>query len=151
MKWTSEDTSMYLQSKEYVDTAIIPLVQIGFGNNVKSLAEEGEYTALITEDLERQLKGRVFLFPACTYISGQMTDGVKTIQQWYHEVKDNFKHIFFITSDDLWRNVEELHKDMVIYLPAIPLEHMDESLKRKMIEDQVSQILNIFLQSWKAS
>lgn len=151
MKWTSEDTTMYLQSKEYVDTAIIPLVQIGFGDNVKSLAAEGEYTALITEDLERQLKGRVFLFPACTYISGQMTGGEKKIQQWYHELKGNFKHIFFITCDELWQNTEELHKGTVIYLTVIPLEHMDEALKRKMIEDQVSQILNIFLQSWKAS
>lgn len=151
MKWTSEDTDMFLQSKEYVDTAIIPLVQIGFGDNLKSLAGEGEYTSLITEDLERQLKGRIFLLPACTYISEQMHDREKTILQWYHELKDNFKHIFFVTSDKLWRNEGGPHKDSVIYIPPIPMEHMDESLKRKMIEDQVSQILNIFLQSWRVS
>ncbi len=67
MKFQAEDADLFLQSKDYIDTAIIPLVGIN-ASHIKQTVSLGEFTMLVAEDLERQLKGRVFLFPPHTYL-----------------------------------------------------------------------------------
>ncbi|KEZ53030.1 YpiF family protein [Metabacillus indicus] len=149
MKWTAGDAASYLESADYVDTAVVPLIQADFGTGLKHAAAEGEYALLISEDLERQLKGRVFLMPPVSYLKDAAEDAENTVQQWYINLEKSFSHIFFMTSDPYWKTKEDFANGKVIYLPPVPMEHMDESLKRKMVEDQVSQIMNIFLQFWR--
>ena len=40
MKWIPQDIETYLNAKEYVDTAVIPLFSISFGDDMKQSAEE---------------------------------------------------------------------------------------------------------------
>ncbi len=61
MKFQAEDADRFLQSKAYIDTAIIPLVGVN-ADQMKQTVSLGEFTILVAEELERQLKGRVFLF-----------------------------------------------------------------------------------------
>ncbi|BBP90303.1 hypothetical protein BsIDN1_39210 [Bacillus safensis] len=67
MKFQAEDADRFLQSKAYIDTAIIPLVGID-ADQMKQTVSLGEFTILVADELERQLKGRVF--SAATYIFG---------------------------------------------------------------------------------
>ena len=36
-----------------------------------------------------------------------------------------------------------------IWIPSIPLEHLEDTYKDSIIESQVKQILNIFIKTWK--
>ncbi len=63
--------------------------------------------------------------------------------------KSEFKHIFYITSESEWKMQEENLDGSLIWLPSLPLEHLQDSQKISMIESQVKQILNLFTRKWK--
>jgi hypothetical protein len=147
MKWRAKDAELYLQSKEYIDTAVIPLVSVQVGTNVKSVLAKGEYTLLVTEELERQLRGRIFLFPSSTYLNQE--EALETIKQLYQAVRRVFPHVVFLTAEDEWDSFhEEFH---VIPIPPVPLEDLSPDSKKKIVQEQIEKILNILLQYWNGS
>ncbi|MGM7721933.1 YpiF family protein [Metabacillus sp. Hm71] len=148
MKWVLSDVDVYNQSKEYVDTAIIPLIPVALESEFKGTVSKGEFITYVCNELERQLKGRVFLFPSFSYLKNS-TNVIENVLEWKTEIKQEFKHVFFLTSDEVLKNASsEPLKENLIWLPAVPFEHMDEKLMRKLLQDQIEQILNILLQSW---
>lgn len=151
LKWVSNDVDSYNQAKEYIDTAIVPLMAVSIGSEMKNIVAKGEFITLVSTDLERQLKGRVFLFPSYSYLK-KSENVIENLIEWKTELQQEFKHVFFLTSDDDLKKIknEQLEGEL-IWLPTIPLEHMDDNLKRKLLQDQVEQILNILLQSWNKS
>lgn len=150
LKWNSKDADIYSQSKEYVDTAVVPLIAISTGDQFKSIVSKGECTELIASELERQLKGRIFLFPPFSYIKND-NQVIESLKKWKNEIGETFHHVIFLTTEEEWKQSETEVKDDVICIPNIPLEHMDESLKKKLVQDQIEQILNILLQYWNKS
>ncbi|WP_226526655.1 YpiF family protein [Metabacillus niabensis] len=151
MKWVSNDVDLYNQTKEYIDTAVVPLVAISVGSDFKNTVSKGEFINLVSMDLERQLKGRVFLFPTYSYLK-KSENVIENLIEWKTELQQEFKHVVFLTSDtELKEEKNEQLEGKLIWLPTIPLENMDENLKRKLLQDQVEQILNILLQSWNKS
>lgn len=151
MKWVSNDVDLYNQAKEYVDTAIVPLMAVSIESDFKNIVSKGEFISLVSTDLERQLKGRVFLFPTYSYLK-KSENVIENLIEWKTELQQQFKHVFFLTSDENLKEVKNTQMEgEIIWLPSMPLEHMDENLKRKLLQDQVEQILNILLQSWNKS
>ncbi|MCV9888363.1 YpiF family protein [Metabacillus halosaccharovorans] len=151
MKWVSNDVDLYNQTKEYIDTAVVPLIAISVGSDFKNTVSKGEFINLVSMDLERQLKGRVFLFPTYSYLK-KSENVIENLIEWKTELQQEFKHVVFLTSDtELKEEKNEQLEGKLIWLPTIPLENMDENLKRKLLQDQVEQILNILLQSWNKS
>ncbi|PMC39774.1 DUF2487 domain-containing protein [Bacillus sp. UMB0899] len=151
MKWVSNDVDSYNQAKEYIDTAIVPLMAVSIGSEMKNIVAKGEFITLVSTDLERQLKGRVFLFPSYSYLK-KSENVIENLIEWKTELQQEFKHVFFLTSEDDLKKMKNEHLEgELIWLPTIPLEHMDDNLKRKLLQDQVEQILNILLQSWNKS
>jgi len=151
MKWVSNDVDLYNQTKEYIDTAVVPLTAISVDSDFKNTVSKGEFINFVSMDLERQLKGRVFLFPTYSYLK-KSENVIENLIEWKTELQKEFKHVVFLTSDTELK--EEKNKQLegkLIWLPTIPLENMDENLKRKLLQDQVEQILNILLQSWNKS
>jgi hypothetical protein len=63
--------------------------------------------------------------------------------------KGEFQHIFYITSEIDWRTRDEELTGTVIWLPSIPLEHMDDTQKLAVIDSQVKQLLDVFTQKWR--
>ena len=56
--------------KEYVDTAVIPLIPVSFGDeNETSAASMSEFITLLSTLLERQFTGRILLLPPFTYLT----------------------------------------------------------------------------------
>lgn len=145
MKFQAEDADLFLQSKDYIDTAIIPLVGID-ASHIKQTVSLGEFTMLVAEDLERQLKGRVFLFPPHTYLEVKQED-ILAVKQ---SLQEHFQHVVFITSDNKWKEQLEVSESAFI-LQSVPLEHLKVNLKQKVIQDSVEQILNFLLQKWNPS
>ncbi|WP_316275182.1 YpiF family protein [Bacillus halotolerans] len=148
MRWKMPDAKDYLQSKDYIDTAVIPLINIQMGSQLKIAAERGEFTQLLADELERQLKGRVYLLPAYTYVdrNENTVQGLKDLQE---EVKSDFQHVVLLTADDHWSSEESLGK--MIVATSVPLEHLNDSIKRKILDERTAEILNVLLQLWNAS
>lgn len=148
MKFQAEDADLFLQSKDYIDTAIIPLVGMN-ASHIKQTVSLGEFTMLVAEDLERQLKGRVFLFPPYTYleVNHRKQEDILAVKQ---SLQEHFQHVVFITSDNKWKEQLEVSESAFI-LQSVPLEHLKVNLKQKVIQDSVEQILNFLLQKWNPS
>ncbi|MEH7441688.1 YpiF family protein [Bacillus sp. JJ1122] len=149
MKWVAADIEMYQKAAEYVDTAIIPLMPVSFDRDMKQSASMAEFIGILTGQLEKQFKGRIFLLPAFVYIKGH-SGNLKTLQEWEKTLLDKqFKHLFFVTSDSSWRQLENEISGTLLWLPSLPLEHMQDQQKVSIVEDQVKQLLTLFTEKWE--
>ncbi|MEG7356322.1 YpiF family protein [Bacillus inaquosorum] len=145
MRWRITDAKDYLQAKDYIDTAVIPLINIKVGGHFKMAAEKGEFTQLLSEELERQLKGRVYLLPPYIYVD-RNEKTVHGLQDLREELISEFPHVVLLTSDENWKNEHALGE--IIVTPSVPLEHLNDSLKRKILDERTAEILNVLLQLW---
>jgi hypothetical protein len=150
MKWIPQDIETYLNAKEYVDTAVIPLLSVSIVGEMKQSAAAAEFITLLTGYLERQFTGRILLLPPYTYLKSRNSETtISDLKDWEAGLeKEEFKHIFYLTSEIDWRTWEAELAGDVIWLPSIPLEHMNESQKLSVIDSQVKQLLDLFTQKW---
>lgn len=149
MKWTAKDLDMYMQSKEYVDTVLIPLVPLSFKGQMKQTGSMNEFLTILSLEIEKQMKGRILLLPTFHYFSDEM-DKAERLKRWANEVKENnFEHVFFLTSDFEWKKEERELENNLVWIPAIHLEGLEIEQAREMINQQVLQILDIFSYNWK--
>lgn len=150
MKWNPQDVEVYLQSKEYVDTAVIPLLPVAFDSEMGQAAAMSEFITLITGQLERQFKGRILLLPGFSYLKIMEEEHtVSHLLDWETQLKSNgFKHIFYLTSDVFWKPFDGRLSGSLIWIPSIPLETMQESMKISVVESQVKQMINLFTKEW---
>lgn len=146
MHFNGKDMAHYLEQKEYVDTAVLPLLEMDLSPaGIKRSAGASEYLQLLTALLEKQFKGRMLLFPPVSYT--KKADRQRIAGELSAEMEAaGFKHVFYLTTDAEWRTVEEL-KNM-LWLPAIPIEDMDKSFKQSVMEDQLRQVLPLFIKEW---
>ncbi len=151
MNWNTHDIDVFEQQKEYIDTAVIPLIPTDFGSGIRTSAAQMEFITLLCFHLERQFKGRMIITPPYTYSLNTGYPGEQErLAQWGNGLKESgVKHCFFLTSDSGWKGVEELMDDGLIWVPSIPLEHLDEQYKHSIMEDQVKQLLNVIVQKWQ--
>ncbi|WP_053358066.1 YpiF family protein [Fictibacillus sp. FJAT-27399] len=153
MKWSSGDINIYQQSKEFVDTVIIPLQPLSFGPSMRTSAGMADYSLLIAEETERQLHGRLFLMPSFTYLKLESEEALMArLHSWVSELKEEgFRHIFFLTSDADWKKAEHELRETLLWMPVIPMETMDSSYKEEIVKEQVKQLFQIILHKWQES
>lgn len=146
MHFNSKDIDQYTSQKEYVDTAVVPLIELDLtATGMKTSAGASEYLQSLTAILEKQFKGRILLLPPISYVRAQnRAELAGQLKQEFAET--GFKHVFYLTTDANWRSVEGL--DNVIWLPAIPTGDMDQSFKKSVMEDQLRQVLPLFTKEW---
>lgn len=151
MKWVAKDLDMYLSAKEYVDTIVLPLLPVSFGDDIKQTAAMTEFISLLSVQLERQFKGRLLMLPGYSYIKSLAEDKlINNVKDWEAEfLQQEFKHVFYVTSDSDWKTREDKLSGSVIWLPYLPLEHMDENYRNSILEDQVKQMINLFIKKWQ--
>jgi hypothetical protein len=150
MNWNVKDIELFETEKEYIDTAVIPMIPVDFINDIKSSAAQTEFISLLTLHLERQFKGRMMITPPFTYLMGTNEGKTGEVQEWETRMKESgVKHVFFLTSDSGWKKSEQAFNDQLIWIPSIPLEHLDEQYKHSIMEDQVKQLLNVIVQKWQ--
>lgn len=151
MNWNVKDIEVFEAEKAYIDTAVIPVIPVDFGKDIRVSAAQSEFINLLTLHLERQFKGRMMMTPSFTYrMSSLMESEISRLSQWAEELSNSgVKHIFFLTSDSGWKKVEDQLGDRLIWVPSIPLENLDEQYKHSIMEDQVKQLLNVIVQKWQ--
>ncbi|MCG7333870.1 YpiF family protein [Sporosarcina sp. ACRSM] len=146
MNWTAKDMDTYLQQKEYIDTLIVPLLKVETApEKMKNSASSSEFLMHLTTYMETQFKGRMMLMPPISY-----TESMEPAEMAKNLARDMvsvpFKHLFYITTDSAWTSIEM--EGEVIWLPSIPLESMDASLRKTIMEDQLRQILPRLTEKW---
>lgn len=153
MLWNAQEIELFLKEKAYIDTVVIPLLPISISDGTRQEAEQAEFVTLLTAMLERQFKGRMLLVPAFTYMTfEEQSDKVEKLKNWCDEfTAQGFSHKVCITSDTAWKEHEEELDANVIWMPSIPLQHMDDKYKRKIVDDQVNQLIKIIVQKWQSA
>lgn len=150
MKWIPQDIESYLKVKEFVDTAVIPLIPLSFGEDMKQAVSMSEFITLTGVLLEKQFAGRILLLPPFTYLTADNDEKKwQELLRWTEVLKSKgFNHIFFLTSDSEWKMNEERLNNSLVWIPAIPLENFEESQKYTIIDHQVSQITRFITRKW---
>lgn len=150
MRFVTKDIDLYLQAKEYVDTALIPLMPVTWGSQSKNAASIAEFMNIMTMEIERQFKGRIVLFPPFTYLMGEDEAArLQRLGEWEAEIKENgMKHILFFTSDSAWKSAEDKLESELIWFPSLPLEHVEEKYLQSIIGDQMKQLMPVFMNKW---
>ncbi|CAM4058932.1 YpiF family protein [Mesobacillus thioparans] len=149
MKWVAADVEMYQKAAEYVDTAIVPLLPVSFGEDMKQNASMAEFTGILTSQLEKQFRGRIFLLPDFVYIK-DAEGSLNGLKDWENTLLDKqFSHIFYVTCDSRWRQREKDLSGNVLWIPSLSLDQMHEQQKVAIVEDQVKQLLCLFTEKWE--
>lgn len=146
MNFIVKDVEKFQAQKQFIDTAIVPLVQLDFSDNgMKQSSSASEYLMTLTNFLEQQFKGRLLLLPPFSYTRGTRSDKIPATME--KELKEaGFRAVVFITCDHSWTEYKEYLN--IIWLPAIPLESMEQSVKQRILEDQLKQVLPTFTKIW---
>ncbi|MGG1557523.1 YpiF family protein [Geobacillus thermoleovorans] len=148
MKWTGEDVALYERERDYIDTALLPLLPVAFGQGAKRLASGGELVGLIAAEVERQLKGRLFLMPSFVYFADEPRALLtERLADWTNRLRrEGMKHLFYVTCDRAWQEGEEA--DRVWFVPVVPLESMGESYKHELVREQTAELLRFLIGRW---
>lgn len=145
MYFKSTDVQQFLSQKQFIDTALVPLLSIDLTENaVIQSSTSADFLMSLTSFVEQQFKGRIVLFPPFSYFEKfKNEDFAKNIQENLEEF--GFKHVIFITCDHFWTSLNDLK---VIWLPAIPLDSMDKQVKNVLLGEQLKQIVPILTTFW---
>lgn len=148
MHWNGKDSVIYQAQKEFIDTAVIPLIQIdGSDEGFQFAASAADFTLSLANVIENQFKGRIVLFPSFSYTKRQ--DKQSVFEAWQEELnKASFKHIFYVTSDREWSTMGEDEDKNIIWIPSVPLDSMDQKMRNSVLEDQLRQLIPIFAKKW---
>jgi hypothetical protein len=151
MKWNSEDLDMFLKAREYVDTIVLPLFPISFDEKMKQTAAMTEFIGLLSYQLERKFKGRMILLPGLIYTkTAEETELAVNLVNWETEFAEKgFKYVYYLTSDIDCKRIENTINGTLVWLPTLPLQQMDERTRNTVLEDQVVQLVEMFVQGWK--
>ncbi|WP_018922266.1 YpiF family protein [Salsuginibacillus kocurii] len=151
MKWNTTDIDTYFHAKEYVDTVLVPLIPVGFGEGMKSQVAMGEYITIMAEELEKQFKGRVLKVPPFTYAVDETNEErLERVNSWGQMFEEEGKTFtIFLTADAEWKKTEDSLPGMLIWLPLLPLEHLEVKHRRQAVSDQLKQILPLIMNEWK--
>jgi hypothetical protein len=153
MKWKKEDLKQYIQAKEYIDTVIIPLIPFQFTDeqNLEKNAFQSEVLSILTNEIEKELTGRIMLTPNYHYIkSSDLEQESRILQGWIGEIKKQpFEHVFFLTFDSEWKKNEGKLDGTLLWLPGVKSGDLHSAQMHTMIKDQVEQIGELIRSYWK--
>lgn len=150
MKWVVADAKQYEQAREYVDTVIIPLLSISLVEKMQNIVVEGEFLTVLTNELEREYKGRILLLPAFTYVEIAKENERERLREWTSYLQEQgLKHVIYVTSDSSWKMAEEELSGHLFYSPAFPIEQLSDQAKREVIQAQMEPIIELFIEKWE--
>ncbi|GAB3072188.1 DUF2487 family protein [Salinicoccus sesuvii] len=125
---------------EFVDTALVPFASADMNDGARDNASDMEMLQMITIQLEKQFKGRLFITPAMMTVEGK-TD---VLSAYVSQLKSfGFKRVIILTH--LENSLESTHS---IALNRIPLEDMDAEMKISLVNDEVKNAMKQIIGIW---
>lgn len=146
MFFNIQDVKQFLEHKDFIDTAIVPLLGVDLANDrVQQSSSAADFLMSLTAFIEQQFKGRLMVFPPFSYLVNTQDSNLPiNLQAELQSI--GFKYVFFVTCDANWTSLQE--QVNIIWLPAIPLESMDKSVKKAILEDQLRQVVPLLTGKW---
>ena len=148
MKYQSMDTELFLKSREYIDTVIVPLNPVAFDEEYAQTVSSYEFITLLTYELEKELKGRLYLAQSLPYLkSSTVEERAQMVSLWLDFYKsEGFKHIRFLTTDSKWTTMDNAKH--ILWIPAVPIEKMPPESIKSVISEQMKQLAGMLTNSW---
>ena len=142
MNYNTSDLDVFLQQKEFIDTAVVPLLPIDFSaEKGKQYASAALYITSLVNYVEKQFKGRIFVTPSFSYFHNIELKGI-----YENLVTAGFKHVLFVTTDQIYAKKTEDYD--ILWLPAIPLESMDIEVVMRILQDQLQFVIPKLTEVW---
>lgn len=152
LKWFSEDLKKYVEAKEYVDTAIIPLQAFHLSEDaiVGNDAFQREVLSIYAQEVEKELSGRVMLTPTYNYLKyANIETEVNRLNEWITNLETQpFKTIFCITFDNVWKKNEKELNCNLLWLPGMKSGNIKSAETLRVIKSQVEQISELIQSYW---
>lgn len=145
MYFNVKDIEQFHSQKDFIDTVLVPLLPLDFSiEGSRQSSSAADYLMSLTAFLEKQFKGRIFLTPPFSYFHKNGIIDLEEINTYLME--SGFKHVLFITCDQQWR--EKNSQFNVTWIPAIPLESMDQDVKQRLLQDQLNLVVPSLTKVW---
>ncbi|MGP4071936.1 DUF2487 family protein [Piscibacillus sp. B03] len=153
MKYQSSDIKQYVQAKEYIDTAILPIIPYSFNTDqdLIQLSTQKELIKLYVNQIEGELKGRVFVLPEYYYLkTDKILEEEKARLKGFvnHINQQPFKYTFLITSDSKMRKIDRDVDAELIWLPGMSAPDLNQQEAQQFIQSQVQEIKMLIQDSW---
>ncbi|WP_010095897.1 YpiF family protein [Ornithinibacillus scapharcae] len=152
MQWTKKDIQTYLGSKEYIDTAIIPIIpfQLSRESEIGKSTSKREILSIFATEIEKELSGRVLLVPNYYYLEfGDKEAEAKRLNDWTKELfTQPFKHVFILTFDSGWKRHEKELDANLLWLPGFQVEDPNSVETIQMIRGQVADVVELMRSYW---
>lgn len=145
MYFNVNDVQQFQSNKDFIDTAIVPLLSLEFGQSAVRSSSTTEFLMTLTTFIEQQFKGRIMMLPPFSYIEETRSGLFVPLLKQELEAA-GFKHVLFVTCDHAWTSLND--QIDLIWLPAIPIESMDSSMKTKVMEEQLKQVIPLLTAKW---
>ena len=141
MLYNFEDIKNLDGQLEFVDTAVVPFANADMDDGALSHANNIELLQLVSMQLEKQFKGRIFITPAMTTVKSDTT----VLEQYEAQLYDyGFKNVVIITHMEL----DEPHT--TIRLNHIPLQDMTNDIKLDMVKEEVKKVMKSIISIWNS-
>lgn len=153
MKWLASDITFFINEREYIDTALIPLLPVEFGDGIRQSVAMNEFITVMTAEIERQFKGRMLLVPPFTYLTSEnIYSCQENLGEWIQQMKkEGMQHVILITADPNWKKVETEIDELLVWMPLVPFENMDAEYKQQVISEQIKQLVPLVMDKWKGN
>jgi Protein of unknown function (DUF2487) len=153
MLWTKQDMQLYISQKEYIDTAIIPIIpfQLSHDNDMDKSTSKREVLSIFATLIEKELSGRVLLIPNYYYLEyGGKDQEVDRLNRWTEEIqKQPFKHVFILTFDAGWKKFEKNLEANLLWLPGFQADDPYDGQTQQLIRGQVQDVVELIRSYWK--
>ncbi|WP_134698991.1 DUF2487 family protein [Ammoniphilus sp. YIM 78166] len=137
MRWTLEDMKTYEGAKEYIDTALIPIYYLSPSELGVAKVQEQRWMEEICVYAERQLTGRIVLFPTL-YLLKQETESIPPFQA------DSFPHVLFVTTE------ESMEKSLAgLNFSAYFLERKEDEEDLSVMVKEGKKLTQKIMELWK--
>lgn len=152
MKWTKANIETYIETKEFIDTLLIPLIKLDLKSDqrMKDSALGREYINVLAYELERRLAGRTMLLPDYVYLSNaQYNAEVNRINEWIQSFSEqSFKNIFFISLDNEWTKFNQELQGQFLWLSHVPFDNLSEQTAKTFIQTQADKLSETIQSFW---
>lgn len=152
MQWSKDHLETYVDTKEYIDTLLVPLVNINMKND-KQLIKSGlerEYIEILAYEIERRLAGRIMLLPTFVYTYNSHYDKEQErLNLWVQSFKqESFDNTFILTLDYEWSKRAQDIDGHILWLSHIPFDHINEASAKPFVKSQADNLSETIQSFW---
>lgn len=151
MKWTAEGIQTAQREKGYVDTAVVPIIQISWGDTAMGYAVGSEYTMKFCEVMENMYKGRLIVFPHLSYIDTTESNFLHPITRLEEQLHEGgIRHIIYVASSLHMKTLEDKISGSMIWLAPVPLSTLNAQQQQEILLAQVKTVMQNIEAKWRA-